>query len=455
MDLVLPKGAYHRANGNLPPFELVNMFVEATPSAKGGLSLLSFPGLASTATRGTGPINGIYRRSNLFGGATFTVSNGTLYKDGTSLGAINGTGPVWWASSDLELTVGRGQSAYSYNGTNLQAIAFPDGANVTSGTFLAGLFVFARASSHKFYWSAVLDARTIDPLDFASAESLPDWLRDTLAVGDALYLGGGDSIEAWVPTGDGTLPFQRVTMRTTSKGIVSTGCFFDLDNALHFVGSDRIIYRMGDVPLRISNHGIEEQLASSATFKLFGFYYQGHAMLCVRLDSGTWGFDVLTGEWHERRTWGLSNWIVGCAAMQDDGTPIFGSAVGDDLLIHSGWAEGTSPLSREFTAAVPLDEAMSVDEVEIEANTGAASLLAGDNPQIEMRTSRDRGNTWGPWRAVSLGATGQYRKRPNWRRCGTFGPPGMLCHFRCTDPVPLRVSGASGEQSSAGRARAA
>lgn len=453
MDLVLPKGAYHRSNGNLPPFELVNMFAEATPSAKGGVSLLSFPGLISSVTRGSGPITGLYRRTDLFGGATFALSSTALYKDATNLGAVTGTAPVSFAASDLELLVTTGGVAKSYNGTNFNNIVFPDTANVTAVTFLAGLFFYARAGSHKFYWSAVLDGRTIDPLDFASAESSPDWLLDLLAVGDALYLGGKDSIETWVPTGDGTLPVQRVTMRTTPKGVIATGCMVELDNALHFIGNDRIVYRMGDVPERISNHGIEEQIAASTTFKLFRYYYQGHAMLCVRLDTGTWGFDVLTGEWHERRTWDLSNWIVGCAAMRDDGTPIFGSAVGDDLLIHSGWAEGTSVLSREFTAAIPLDRATPVDEIEIEANTGAADLTT--DPQIEMRTSRDRGNTWGPWRPASLGATGQYRKRPTWRRVGTFGPPGALCHFRCTDPVPLRVSGATGQETSAGRARAA
>jgi hypothetical protein len=130
---------------------------------------------------------------------------------------------VSWAASDIELVVCRGGHAYSYNGVNLAAIAFPDTANVTAVTFLAGLFVFARASSHKFYWSAVLDARTIDPLDFASAESSPDWLLDALAAGDVLYLGGKDSIEAWYPTGDGTLPFLRISQRTTTMGVAATG----------------------------------------------------------------------------------------------------------------------------------------------------------------------------------------------------------------------------------------
>lgn len=453
MQLVLPTGAYSRANGNLPPFILRNMFAESTPSARGGVSLLSFPGLASSVTRGSGPIHALFRKTDLFSGAMFAVSSTHLYKDASDLGAVAGTSIPSIAASDIELVITRGTTAKSYNGTNFNNITFPDSANVAAVTFIAGLFVYARAGSRKFYWSAVLDGRTIDALDFASAESDASYIIDTLAVGDVLYHGCKGKIESWVPTGDGTLPFQRVTMRTTTKGVVAVGCMVELDNALHFIGNDRIIYRMGDVPERISNHGIEEQLAASATFRLFRFYYQGHAILCVKLDSGTWGFDVLTNEWHERTSWGLTNWNVQCSAIQSDGTSIFGSATTADLYIHSGWQEAGDALSREFTAAVPLEDPDSIDEVEIEANTGAADLSAGDDPQIEMRFSRDRGSTWSDWRAVSLGAVGQYRKRPRWRRLGTFDAPGALLHFRTTDPVPLRVSGAFSEETSSGRSR--
>jgi hypothetical protein len=455
-DLLIPRGCYSRANGDFPPFLLVNMFLEATPAARGGFSHLSFPGLLTSVSRGAGPINGVYRRDDLFGGVIFCVSAaGALYKDGTLLGVINGTGPVSWASSDLELVVTRGQSAYSYNGTNLQAIAFPDVADVTAVTFIAGLFVFARANSRKFYWSAVLDARTIDALDFASAESSPSYLIDVLAIGDVLYLGCKDKIEAWVPTGDGTLPFQKISMRTAAKGVIATGCMVELDNALHFVGNDRGVYRMADVPSKISHPGIDEQLAASTSFGLFSYLHQGHAFLNVRLDTQTLGFDASMANpeiWHERRTWGVSNWVAQCATMQADGTPLFGSATGPELLVYSGWAEGASPLSREFTAAVPATRSFPLGTVELDANPGAADISVSD-PKIEMRSSRDGGKTWGPFRAARLGTQGKYRTRPKWRRNGSFDAPGALLHFRVTDPVPFRVSAAPEAENGAGRAR--
>lgn len=454
-ELVIPRGCYKRANGNFPPFVLINMFLEATPAASGGYSLLSFPGLVTSSTVGVGPVVGIYRRADLFSGATFVLSSNSLvYKNGVHVGNVE-AGPTYisWASSDIELVYTSGGSAFSLTAVDGAGISFPDGADVTAVTFLAGLFVFARAGSRKFYWSAVLDARTIDPLDFASAESSPSYIRDLLAIGDILYIGCSDKIEAWYPTGDGTLPFQRISQRTVARGVVATGCMVELDNALHFIGDDRVVYRMSDVPERISDHGIEEQIVTSTTFRLFRYLFEGHAFLCVRLDDKTLCFDVVTREWHERQTWDVSNWAANCAAEQADGTAIFGSATGPELLVYSGWAEGASPLSREFTAAVPSSRAIQLPSVELEANPGTAPLSAGSLPQIEMRASRDGGNTWSAWRAANLGASGKYRKRPKWKRLGSFDAPGALLQFRCTDPVPLRVSSALSGESSAGRAR--
>lgn len=455
-DMILPTGVYHRANGNLPPFELVNMLAEATPSTKGGISLMSFPGLATSVARGAGPINGVFRKDDLFGGATFSVSGSHLYKDGTDLGAIDGSGPVWWASSDVEVCVGRGAHAYSYNGSTLAAITFPDGANVVWGTFIAGMFVFARAGSRKFYWSAVLDARTIDALDFASAESSASYILQSLAIGDVLYHGCKDKIEAWYPTGDGTLPFLRISQRTVPRGIPASDCMCEYDNALHFIGNDRSVYRMQDVATLISNHGIDEQIAASSFFAIWKYKWEGHPILMVRLSTASYGYDVTTGGlWHERRTAGLTNWAARCAIQQADGTPLFGSAVGGSLLINSGWAEGASELYREFTAAIPLTSSNVLDEVELDCNAGQTPLLsgAGSDPIVMLRTSRDAGNTWSDWKQSRLGALGQYRTRPKWRRLGIFDPPGVLCHFRVTDPVPFRVSGVSGNESSAGRSR--
>jgi hypothetical protein len=100
-------------------------------------------------------------------------------------------------------------------------------------------------------------------------------------------------------------------------------------------------------------------------------------------------------------------------------------------------------LERRWTGAFPIKGgAVPVDVLEIDANVGSttASTGPGANPQIEVRASRDGGHTFGQYRTASLGAQGERRKRPRWRRWGVFDAPGAVFDFRMTDPAPLRVS---------------
>jgi hypothetical protein len=64
----------------------------------------------------------------------------------------------------------------------------------------------------------------------------------------------------------------------------------------------------------------------------------------------------------------------------------------------------------------------------------------GSDPIIEMRYSRDAGQTWSNWYPGFLGKIGEYRARAIWRRLGLFDFPGAMFDFDCTDPVSLRIS---------------
>lgn len=447
-------GAYQRDDGNFPPLEVINMFVEKAKTSEQQIALISRPGLTQNATRGSGPINGIFSKPDVFGGDIFTVSNGTLYRGSTSLGAIGGSGPVKWANSATEIVLTRGASAYSYNGTNLAAIVFPDSANVTSVTFIGSLFVFARAGSGKFYWSAVLDGRTIDALDFATAERSADNLIDLQALGDNLWMFGKDSIEAWADTGAADLPFTRIEQVAPTKGIHSTGALAEADNSVIFAAPEGVVYRISDVPTRISDHWLEAKIAASATVSLFAFKFEGHEFVCVRLDNNTFAIDMATQEWCEFQT-AQANWIANCATMVG-AVAYFGHVSTNQVLTFSGWADLSAALERRFTAATPLDVPLGISRISLWANTGETEVLSGQgtDPVVEMRRSRDTGRTWSDYRSALLGAEGQYRTVPTWRRMGQFDFPGAMFEFRVTDPVPFRVSAVKVNDRGGGRQRA-
>jgi len=457
-DILYGTGAYRRDLGNFAELKLRNMFPETSPSAEQGVALLSRPGLRHAYTVGSGPIRDHFHRHDLFNGDTFTVSGGELYRNTTLLGPIDGDGIPRWANTLDEVVVTCGATAYSYRG-DLAAIAMPDGFNVRSVCgAVGGRIIFLRDGTNMYYWSDVDDARTVGAISWAEARSMPDALLDCMAVGDNLFLLGGESVEvAYYDKNSVTLPFPRIIQRTAPKGIIATGTATMFDNALHWVGHDNIVYRMGDVPMRMSNHALEERISQSANYRMFPFLFEGHAFLCVRTDHGTWVFDPAGGkEWPQFTTFNHPNFLGQCACMPESGVQFGSDTDGKIYEFGEDWTDDGERLERRFTAGFPINSgAVPVDIIEVECNPGwiNADDWPDVDPQLEMRSSRDGGRNYSMWRVAKLGRQGEYRKRPRYRRCGYFDAPAAIFDFRLTDPAPLRVSGVIINEPGGGRSR--
>jgi hypothetical protein len=463
---------YKRDNGNMPRLRLVNMIAEPAPTNPEGSVLISRLPTVVEDEIGTGPVDGIFQKNGVLGGDTFVVSGTSLYRDGVSVGSVPGSGLVKFAASATELVVLRVETAtaYSYKpsaGTPYLQIPLANGDRPVTGyrsvAFVAGLFVFAAVTDatvpgHYWFWSGINDARTIDDLDFAAAESEPDELLDVLAIGDNLYLLGQSSGEVWQLTGVAALPFSRISQRQLGRGVIATGCAQPMDNTVLFIGSDRIVFRMEDVAKRISDHGIEERIRASTTWRTYQYAYEGHLYFNIRLDTETLQFDVSNSTWIEASTYGVGNFAALCAATID-GQPLFGMSFTGTGEVHGfgehGGTDGNAAaFERIFHAGMPLgDGGMAVSNLIVEANSGATPLDSGPgaDPRIEMRFSRDGGRTFSSWRETRLGAKGEYRRIARFGACGYFGPPGALFEFRCTENVPLRISRVGVNETLSGR----
>jgi hypothetical protein len=448
-------GAYRRDAGNFAELRLVNMFLEQAATSERQVALLSRKGLEQHSGPGNGPVTGIYSEPGVFGGDVFTLSGGVLYRGSDAIGEIAGDGPVSFAASDTELAVTAGTILYRYDGTTLDPAAFPDDRSVRAIRFHDGLFLAVADDSQRWYFSAVLDADTWGALDYASAERRPDPLLDILVLNDTAFLLGAATIEPWANTGDADLPYSRIEQRLFDKGIFGTGCAQELDNTLMWVGGDGIVYRLGEVPQRISDHGIEERIAASASVSTFSYLYQGHSFFCVRLGVGTFQFDLASAQWSELASYGRANFRGRCAVTV--GTEaLFGDDEEGKVWRFGGWSDDGEPIERLFTAGIPMGGGSGVvNNLSIEANVGWTSDLAGQgsDPVAELRASRDAVATWGPWSSAPLGQQGQFRTRTQWRRLGLFDPPGALFEIRCTDPVSFRVSAVRVNEAGGGRSR--
>lgn len=454
--LAYAKGTYRRLAAGLPELRAVNMFVEAAATSQDGVVIISRPGLQQDRVLGSGPVRGLFQQAGTLDDQVFAVSGDTL-QSGSMSAAITGTGPVSFAGSALEMVATAGAEMVRTDGNTAAAVTFPDGAAVVAVAYLGGYFIAIRGGSQRFYWSALRDATKWDGLDYASAESSPDPLRDIVVVGDVIWLLGAATVEPWAITGDADLPFARIEGRNMQRGVIATGCAVEMDSALFWVGDDHRVYRSGAVPEGLSDAGIEERIARSTTVSAFTFAYEGHKFFAVRLDTETLLYDVATGEWCEFASFGLPNWRARCAAYVD------GQALLGDDTSGAVWAlsdaalqDGNLPMTKLFTAFQPVqDGSFTLDVIHLDADFGSTPALLGQgaDPLVELRSSRDGGRTWSGWRQASLGKQGQYRARAMWRRFGSFDAPGGMFELRCTDPVRFRVSAVRANEAQGGRSR--
>lgn len=462
-ELAFAVSSYRRDRGNLPGLPVVNMFLEKAVTEPSGVALQSRPGLIDNEVdSGSDDVIAIFQKDGVLGGDLFTVTRGAstrLYRDGVLVGTITGAGAVSFAGNEIGLCVCAGADVHYYDGAALGTADFPDAADVCKVIEIAGRFIALRSGTQKFYWTETLETGlvagilTFLPLAFASAENEPDQLLDACAYDDKLILAGTETVEFWQKTGDDDLPFDPIEGLVFKKGILATGCLAPFDNSFAYISREKLIYKAGNVPERISDSGIEERLAASDGAALFTFFFEGHEFLSVRLDEETHVTDAMfPGNWYEWATSGETNWLASCACTG----PVFGGPDGKTLAFGDVHTDMDGELERRFRAGMALTgQGLAVDNVRLRVNPGTTPYLTGQfaDPVCELRFSRDGGNEFSAYRSAKLGSQGQYRKRLEWRALGTFEDPGALFEFRVTDPVPFRVSGAYYNEDGGGRSR--
>lgn len=158
---------------------------------------------------------------------------------------------ISWGAETLE-----GGGVHALNG-----VATPDDVGIVSLTTIASFVIAVAAQSQRFFWINPGE-KTIDALNFASAESLPDQIISAMTVADQFWLFGQSSTEAWVPTGDANIPFQPIRGQAFSRGIVD-GTAVKVNDLVLVVGNDGIVYAVGGGVERVSNHGIEEKVRTA------------------------------------------------------------------------------------------------------------------------------------------------------------------------------------------------
>jgi hypothetical protein len=426
-------------------------------SGKSQFMLQSVPGLQTFCAM-VGEGRGCYE----INGRAFCVVGNGLYEVST-LGAatLRGTlstvtGAVDFDANSLELFLVDGVTGYRLTlATNTFAVnsrvASIGGSRRTA--YLDQYAIYAPVGS-KFFLSALAASGTIDDLDFASAEAMPDELVSFVVCNRQLYLFGSKSGEIWLNTGAADFPMQRYDGMVMSVGCIAPYSARVLSGAPVWLGSDNsgsgsVWMANGYQPQRISTRAVEEALKQSTDLSAATAYvhqWRGSYFYCLNapgLDT-TWVFDALTQSWHERAEFPdgayAQHRVMGC--MTFAGRDL---ALGSDGVLYEWSADAHSndgdTLVRERISphnATQESRRLFFGGFVVDCDRGAGGVAM-------LRYSNDGGATWSDWRQRSLGALGKYRTRVMWQLSGSSRD--RVWHLRCTDAVPFNVVHAFAEDA--------
>ena len=450
---VVPLGtqAYSRVASSTPDTRLVNLYLEKDESGASadGLFRLQRPGLTRVASN-LGPIRAVYQSDNTISNIPVVVAGNQWFRldgdDRIAIGEVKDDGDACRIVATFErLGLVCAGKFYIYDGETVTVVQQRDkedpaapGITLTDldpiidVDVLNGYFILA-TSNGKFYW-LVPGETSINPLNYATAEALPDGCVAVRRLRDDLFFFGSNSIEVWQATGDSDLTFQRAAGRLIDRGCSSRDSVAIFDNSLTWAGDDGIIYKMSDVPQRISTFGIEERIKDSNDLcSAWVFTTLGHKFYSLRIPNiGTFAFDAATQMWSEFASTGAANWVPHCGQDTVTGT-ICGDASGKLYRLDpdSSLDDGT-PFLRLVTGTVTLP-------AKPQQNSSLAIGVGSDQPAIFKLRWNDPRRGWS--QTIDLIARGEGDILNAWR-IGVARAPSRTFEISTTSPAIIRITGA-------------
>jgi hypothetical protein len=310
-----------------------------------------------------------------------------------------------------------------------------------------GEFTLFLGEDGRVTFSSQGDTSTVG-LDFFTAEQSPDRGVELKVDRGELLVFGEFTTEVWSFQGaDLDAPFVFRTL--IQRGCLAEHSVQTCDGTIMWAGQskegEKGIYRLeGYTPKKVSTHEIDRLIESEtdpSVIRTFSYGRAGHSFYVVKGTNWTRTYDAATQQWHSRKSYGLQVWRAqeSFAAWnkiilgdQETGT-LFSLA--DDTFTESESVmvmEIITPFLHAFPNGGVLDRA-SFDLLVGQGVTSPTAL--GYNPLVMISKSVDGGNTWSFPRHVELGKQGQFLKRINTWRLGSFGPKGIALKIAISDPV--------------------
>lgn len=453
VDIPLGLGDWESKTQDVSRLKLRNMYVVPNVSSPDGRSRVSRPTLGLFTQVGSGPVTQMWYQPNILNGDVMVVSGEEVFrvdiatKTSTKLGDLPGNGYVDVAGTKTTaeadtVFITRDGVLYHYDGTVLSVVDIPDGLSANSVATLNGYFIVTITGSQKFFFIRP-DETTIDPLDFASAERIPDPIISCRIASDEVWFLGTSGPEVWAPTGDSDAPFQRVPGRVYREGCHSnessvSAVVNGLPAILWVTDAKTVVMGQGQTQ-KISNESVEEILKTADDISCWVFRFNRHDFLLVTSGTFTLVYDITMQIWSKWDTY-LKDYWVPVNSVQKGSLVLCGDRESDKIyFLEEGVGDETLPVIREVSGYLPVPaNGVSANEVLVYVNSGWSPSY-DVTPKLEIRWSDDLGATFSNYVSANLGERGDYSKRVSFRSLGLMRAPGRIFEFRMSDLVRFRI----------------
>jgi len=433
------------------------------------------------------------RGAHVFAGTPFFVIGSSLYR----LNRVISSGVYSYNYEDVGFIAGQERVYMADNGTQLCITAAPDlitlGASyiftqspdslaeiidvnfdgpASSVVYASGYFVFHKADGKKFFNSPLNNGLTgYDALDFNVASADPDQIRGLGVLNNQLYVFGLKTVQLFRDIGRAPSPFSPISGAVLDVGVSAPKTIINFGGGIAFVGSGSnetpsVWIISGGRKQKISTLAIDNELSKinieDNDDSIFSWAYSesGAFMLGISLPDTCYVYDIANQRWHERQSidgeqlsryrvshildaYGLS--IVGdlqsgsIGELREDVYTEYGVMTPRFITTRPFDNTGNSTSVVSIEAVVDAGQGLAND-ARVQSGTTALGFpiygVGGSDPKMALSWSDDGGRTYKGYIEKSIGALGEYNKRPIWPRLGSF-PRQRVLKFECSSPTKV------------------
>ena len=382
---------------------------------------------------------GVDRGGINWNGVCYRVLGDTLYQingDGSvvTIGNVGAGGQCTFDYSFDRLAIASGGSLYYYDGSTLIQVTDPDLGLVVDFCWVDGYFF--TTDGEFLVVTELSDPTQVNPLKYASSEADPDPVLAIVKLRNEVHVLNRNTIEVFDNIGGDFFPFQRIEGAQVQKGSVGTfSCCVFMDR-IAFLGGGRneapaIYMAASGQTQKLSSNEVDEVLGDFTEAELSQVILEtrkvkDHEFLYVHLPNQTLVFDGLASQQAGQPVWfilstsisGLERYrarnFVYCYDKWLCGDTTFGRVGYLDEDVGSHWGQR---VRWECSTPIVYNESNGgiFHELELVALTGRGEF--GIDTQIWTDYSTD-GLSWSQPRYISVGKSGESRKRLVWRRQG-------------------------------------